>query len=52
MSSVLASYDTNPHSDTRLSQPPFRFRELPIEIRNEVYHLCLVDHKQTAIEPK
>lgn len=31
-------------------QPPFRFRHLPLEIRNKIYHLCLVDEKEIAIE--
>ena len=31
-------------------QAPFRFRDLPLEIRNEIYHLCLVDDVEVAIE--
>lgn len=33
-------------------QPPFRFRDLPLEIRNEIYRLCLVDDVKIAIEEK
>ena len=59
MSSIQATYNTNSHSGTRaktrhkpkpLSRPPFRFRDLPLEIRNETYHMCLVDHVNKAIE--
>ncbi len=31
-------------------QPPFRFHHLPLEIRNKIYHLCLVDQNEIAIE--
>lgn len=60
MSSIQASYNTNPHGGTRaknrheskpaLPQPPFRFRDLPLEICNEIYRLCLVDEEKIAIE--
>lgn len=61
MSSIHASYSKYPQSGTRAKrrrkpkpsrpQPAFRFRDLPLEIRNEVYRVCLVDHVKTAIQP-
>lgn len=61
MSSIQGSYNTYPHSGTRAKrrhnpkpprpQPPFRFRDLTLEVRNEIYHVCLVDYVKTLIEP-
>lgn len=42
-----------PHKPKRPGpQPPFRFCNLPSEIRNKIYRLCLVDDVKIGIEEK
>ena len=38
----------HPNNPKPPPQPPFRFRQLPLNVRNEIYHLCL-NHEKVAI---
>ena len=60
MSSSVPISQTIPHSRKQAKrshkskrsrrQPPFGFRDLPPEIRNKIYRLCLVDDVEIGIE--
>ncbi|MCJ1453386.1 hypothetical protein MMC28_003733 [Mycoblastus sanguinarius] len=47
----LFDVETMPHSNRpRLSRPPFRFLDLPLEIRLEIYTYCLISPVDIMIE--
>lgn len=49
---MYGMYDTDEEIDSSRDETPFRFKDLPLELRMRVYRLLIPQHARIALDPK